>query len=53
MWTARFPSETLHFIALNLSLMLIISVLSQHSDGKMYWVDRLNMGYYYHLGQAY
>lgn len=50
--TARFPSLTLNFMALNLSFMHIIKVLSQRNTGKMCWVDRLNVVYYDHLGHG-
>lgn len=38
--TARFPSLTLSFIALNLPFMHIIKILSQCDAGKRCWVDR-------------
>lgn len=52
MLTARFPSLTLSFTALNLSLLHIINVLSQCNAGKRCWVDRPKVIYYDHLGQG-
>lgn len=49
MLTARFPSLTLSFIAINISFMHIVKDLSQRNAGKRCWVDRLKVVYYYHL----
>lgn len=52
MLTARFPSLTLSFKALNLSFMHVIKVLSQCNAGKRCWVDRLTVVYCSCLGHG-